>query len=115
MIANPGYEIVQINSWQEFKDSATVLRSWAFRGQSNSKWPMFSSLSRYFIDFQVNEKAWPILESRALRIFKRKSHLFLKDLPADDDAFEWLGLMQHHGTPTRLLDFTWSPYVAAFF
>jgi hypothetical protein len=50
-----------------------------------------------------------------LRVFKRKAHQFLAQPPVIDDDFEWLALMQHHGAPTRLLDFTWSPYVAAFF
>jgi hypothetical protein len=55
------------------------------------------------------------MEARILRIFKRKAHLFVSDLPDESDSFEWLALMQHHGAPTRLIDFTWSPYVAAFF
>jgi hypothetical protein len=113
--AKTDYETVRIDSWDAFKRVVESLRSWSFRGQSDANWPMFSSLSRYFIGFKVNQNAWLTLEERVLRIFKRKSHLFLDHLPVEDDAFEWLALMQHHGTPTRLLDFTWSPYVAAFF
>lgn len=50
-----------------------------------------------------------------LHEFKRKFHLYSQDRPGDSDNFEWLAIMQHHGCPTRLLDFTYSPYVAAFF
>src|SRR5215831_2254179 len=56
-----------------------------------------------------------IQERRILSLFKRKAHLFLDYIPADTDYFQWLGIMQHHGAPTRLIDFTWSPTVAAFF
>ena len=76
---------------------------------------LYSSLSRYLLTYGVNQAVWSEQESRILRIFKRKAHLLLEHLPDEDDSFEWLALMQHHGAPTRLLDFTWSPFVAAFF
>ena len=49
--------------------------------------------------------------------FKRRAHNYLSAslLPKEGDSLEWLALMQHHGAPTRLLDFTRSPYVASFF
>jgi FRG domain len=39
----------------------------------------------------------------------------MRDLPEADQYVDWLAIMQHYGAPTRLLDFTRSFYVAAFF
>ena len=89
--------------------------NWAFRGERDERWPLYSSLSRYLMNFGVDTSAWPEQEARILRVFKRKAHQFLTQPPEPDDDFQWLALMQHHGAPTRLIDFTWSPYVAAFF
>lgn len=109
--------VKEIKSWKEFQRvvAGPNYQSWAFRGHSNAEWPLYSSLSRYLKDYGIHRNAWSDQEERIGRIFRRKAHLFLEHVPAESDAFQWLALMQHHGAPTRLLDFTWSPYVAAFF
>jgi hypothetical protein len=116
-MSHAALNVIEIKRWKDFKAmiSEDKYRSWAFRGQANAEWSINSKLSRYLTDFNVNKEAWEFQEERILRIFKRKAHLFLNHIPPDDDDFQWLALMQHHGTPTRLIDFTWSPYVAAFF
>lgn len=107
----------EIENWEEFFQvvAGPEYRNWAFRGQSDAEWPLYSSLSRYLKGYGIHPDAWARQEERIGRIFRRKAHLFLEHIPDEKDAFQWLALMQHHGAPTRLLDFTWSPFVAAFF
>jgi hypothetical protein len=111
------YPVLRPKSWEDFLKlvSREPYSNWAFRGERDERIPLYSSLSRYFRNFAIHPSAWPEQEGRILRIFKRKAHQFLSQPPDVDDDFEWMALMQHHGAPTRLIDFTWSPYVAAFF
>src|SRR5204862_5090471 len=111
------YQVFRLESWQAFLNLVIQppYSNWAFRGERDERWPLYSSLSRYLQNFGVARAAWPEQEGRILRIFKRKAHQFLERPPDWEDDFQWLALMQHHGAPTRLIDFTWSPYVAAFF
>ena len=108
---------IRVRSWSEFVALATgpEFRNWAFRGHMHHGWPLSSTLARHLKDHGIDESVWAHQEERILRVFRRKALHFVEQLPEPRDAFRWLALMQHHGAPTRLLDLTRSPYVAAFF
>jgi hypothetical protein len=110
-------EVISVERWNDFDALCRSgrFRSWAFRGQSDSRWGLETTLGRYLKRFGVHRNLWRLQEERIVRIFKRKAHLMLQHVPPDEDDLQWLAIMQHHGAPTRLLDLTWSPYVAAFF
>jgi hypothetical protein len=108
-------------TWRDFIDWYEPLHSrWGFRGQGNAKWSLTSSLDRVIrvkvADGEFGDVELPLkvgfLENRTLVPFKKCSHQHLTHLPSDDDLVSWLALMQHYGVPTRLLDWTKSPYVA---
>ncbi len=104
-----------VSNWQEFMDRTEYLQGWAFRGQVTAQWPLVPSLARRLQTFSPDPTLWPLREARSMRVFRRKAHIHLQDLSALDDALRCMALMQHHGAATRLLDFTKSPFVAAFF
>lgn len=108
-------KVVRLTRWAEFVEATEALEGWAFRGQHASHWPLVSSLTRRLQTFCPDPKLWPLREARAMRIFRRKAHIHLHDRSLLDDELRCLALMQHHGAATRLLDFTKSPFVAAFF
>ncbi|MCL2650765.1 MAG: FRG domain-containing protein [Candidatus Azobacteroides sp.] len=108
---DPTYTIKRFKSWNQFKDFANQFsENWLFRGQSDSAWDLKSSFER--TDFF---KKYDGIESSFLIDFQRGAKNFLTERETPTDLIEWLALMQHHGAPTRLLDFTKSVYIASYF
>ena len=108
-------KVVRLSRWSEFVEQTEALEGWAFRGHVNAEWPLVPSLTRRLQQFSPEPRLWPLRETRAMRVFRRKAHIHLADRSALEDDLRCLALMQHHGAATRLLDFTKSPFVAAFF
>lgn len=115
----PLYEI-DIENWNElFNISPKFMSYFIFRGQSNYKWSLSSSLERHITKFHSTD-SWPnhyrsIYEKKMLQEFKWKYPIYEQhNIPKSEDNIEWLSIMQHYGVPTRMLDFSKSLYVAMF-
>lgn len=84
-----------------------------YRGQaSHLDFKLLPSLYRKNDDGTKDNYSYDC-EEIFLNKFKSKSIPYLKTLPQND--WEWMFLMQHYNTPTRLLDWSESPLVALFF
>lgn len=107
-------EIV-IQSWNELTDKlyehawnkeiGRFRSDFVFRGHSDADHGRSTSLSRLGGDYGK-------MERHLLRNFMKYAS---NELGKSESEWHWLGLGQHHGLPTRLLDWSYSPYVAMHF
>src|SRR5262245_49646803 len=105
-----------IRSWQALQrlylEQARTWHRWAFRGQQE---PVLApAIEKAFNRFrQPYSKAR--VEINLLREFKRHYGRIGHGLPSPRTSLEWLALMRHYGAPTRLVDWTYSFWIAVYF
>ncbi|MGH9423474.1 MAG: FRG domain-containing protein, partial [Thermoanaerobaculia bacterium] len=102
-----------LSTWSEIHSYAQ--RSWIYRGQRSAEWELVTSLERCCDREEVVASDRLRLEKELRRDFQRVYHHYAQHIPGQESLIEWTSLMQHHGAPTRLLDFSYSIYVAAYF
>lgn len=105
----------------KIKDSEDLIRSlnelpnnFIFRGHADSSWKLESTLERTIGKKWSTELARKF-EDHYLNLFKSKYHIYNGSEHEPKSKLAWLSVMQHYGAPTRLIDFTESPYVALYF
>ncbi len=139
---NPTIQVERLNSWDEFEEeierevqsldklegeSSGYISSLLFRGHTNQLWKLETTLERYLKDKRVakTEFSWEdycrllISITPALNSLTGQKH-DPGEVPIHPEkrvppGYEMMMHIRHHGFPSPLLDWTRSPYVAAFF
>jgi hypothetical protein len=100
--------------------------TWIFRGQADERWALRTTFERVRHDHFPTKKTTQascrkriqkVIDEEILlvRRFKRQAHLYVDSPPEPQAHLEWRALLRHHYGPARLMDCTYSAYVATFF
>jgi hypothetical protein len=104
---------VHVDSWSELQESVfdSSYQSAISRFRSNY---VFRGAPRvtHGLETSLQTGAFESHERHLLSSFRKYA---LRSAVHGDSVWNWLSLGKHHGLPTRLLDWTYSPYVAMHF
>lgn len=111
------YSHVVARTWDSVRQlQSHMFGDWIYRGHEVHDWQLASTIERALSYSGVRDNGVAAdLEAWTLRELRRNGQNYGVRLPQTDRELDWLALLQHHGGTTRLLDFTRSLFVAAFF
>lgn len=106
---------IKLNNLHEIITTLNSLSNdFIYRGHADSNWMLTSTLERE-LEGGVVASNFKGIEEYYLNLFESKYHIYNDVEHEPKSKLGWLSIMQHYGAPTRLIDFTESPYVALYF
>jgi len=125
-------EFIKRRHWSDPENDPRIVSvgpSHIFRGQPDASWGLETSLERFmgqnqnmFDYFRMIEKIRPEIETfidRTWELPNQDEYLSWLNNPDSSmhgiPCFEYMAYLRHHGFPSPLLDWTYSPYIASYF
>jgi hypothetical protein len=113
-----GVGVVELSSWRYFSDYINLelldYTAYVYRGQAAAKWTLSPTLDRQLS--KIGKAHSQRVRDTHLNAFQfaTRGRRGPNPTPITSEN-EWWALGQHHGLATPLLDWSRSPFVAAFF
>jgi hypothetical protein len=104
---------VRVNSWIELQE-AIFAESWRPRIQRHRSAFVYRGVPHvsHTLDTSLQAGGFAAYEKHLLNSFRKYA---VESAVHGDSVWNWLSLAKHHGLPTRLLDWSYSPFVAMHF